>query len=88
MLSKINVLAIIFILILSGCSRKVKNCEFRADLERISESALENAENLLTENLSFLKNIKGKINKQLNDFKKIYKIKNFYIVLFKRYKIN
>jgi|TARA_B110000238_G_C15898204_1_gene340791 hypothetical protein len=46
MLSKINVLAIIFILILSGCSRKVKNCEFRADLERISESALENAENL------------------------------------------
>jgi hypothetical protein len=46
MLSKINTLVIIFILILSGCSGKVKNCEFSPDLERIGESALENQKNL------------------------------------------
>jgi len=46
MLSKINVLSIIFILILSGCSGKVKNCEISPDLERIGESALENQKNL------------------------------------------
>ena len=46
MLNKINVLVIIFILILSGCSGKVKNCEFSPDLERIGESALENQKNL------------------------------------------
>jgi len=46
MLNKINVLSIIFIFFLSGCSGKVKNCEFSPDLERIGESALENRENL------------------------------------------
>ena len=41
---------IFFVLVLfflvSGCSGKVKNCEFSPDLERIGESALENQENL------------------------------------------
>ena len=46
MLNKINVLSIILIFFLSGCSGKVKNCEFSPDLERIGESALENRENL------------------------------------------
>jgi hypothetical protein len=47
MLNKINVLVIIFILILSGCSSKVQKCSFSPDLERIGESALENQENLM-----------------------------------------
>ena len=30
----------------TGCSKSVKNCEIKPDLERIGESAVENVENL------------------------------------------
>ena len=30
----------------TGCSKTVKNCEIKPDLERIGESAIENRENL------------------------------------------
>ena len=30
----------------TGCSKSVKNCEIKPDLERIGESAIENRENL------------------------------------------
>ena len=30
----------------TGCSKTVKNCEIKPDLERIGESAVENVENL------------------------------------------
>jgi len=39
-----------FVLVLfflaTGCSKSVKNCEIKPDLERIGESAIENRENL------------------------------------------
>ena len=38
------VLALFFLA--SGCSKTVKNCEIKPDLERIGESAMENVENL------------------------------------------
>ena len=38
------VLALFFLA--SGCSKTVKNCEIKPDLERIGESAIENRENL------------------------------------------
>ena len=47
----INQRYLIFFVLISfflatGCSKTVKNCEIKPDLERIGESAIENRENL------------------------------------------
>jgi hypothetical protein len=39
----------------SGCSKTVKNCEIKPDLERIGESALENKDNLTETELRAMK---------------------------------
>ena len=39
----------------SGCSKTVKNCEIKPDLERIGESALENKQNLSETELRAMK---------------------------------
>ena len=41
-----NYFVLILFFFLISCSESVKNCSIRPDLERIGESALENAENL------------------------------------------
>jgi len=39
----------------AGCSKTVKNCEIKPDLERIGESALENRDNLTETELRAMK---------------------------------
>jgi len=50
---------ILFVLLLfflaSGCSKTVKNCEIKPDLERIGESAMENQNNLTETELRAMK---------------------------------
>jgi outer membrane murein-binding lipoprotein Lpp len=41
--------------LVSGCSKTVKNCEIKPDLERIGESALENKDNLTETELRAMK---------------------------------
>jgi len=47
------VLSLFFLV--SGCSKTVKNCEIKPDLERIGESALENRDNLTETELRAMK---------------------------------
>tara|TARA_X000001316_G_scaffold8872_1_gene2409 strand:- start:140 stop:319 length:180 start_codon:yes stop_codon:yes gene_type:complete len=43
---------LLFVLVLfTSCSKKVEDCKFSPDLERIGESAVENIENLAETNL-------------------------------------
>ena len=39
----------------SGCSKTVKNCEIKPDLERIGESAIENRDNISETELRAMK---------------------------------
>ena len=47
------VLALFFLV--SGCSKTVKNCEIKPDLERIGESVMENQNNLSETELRAMK---------------------------------